>query len=147
MWSAVKKAQKAELELPKFSIRTASDLAGVLNRLGIDLDDPELLSGVFESARPSFVGPAIHEAVIDVDESETEAAAATAVIDTPVSSTETPPKRVFRVDQPFYFLLVERKTGLIARRDRRAADPANTKSGWVNHIRAPAHRSAFGRRT
>jgi serpin B len=114
VWTALNKGRHAELELPKFTIRTRSDLAGVLDQLGIGLNDPELLSGVFASAAPSVVDTAIHEAVIEVDETSTEAAAATGITDVPVSWTETAPTPVFRVDHPFYFLLVERKTGLIA---------------------------------
>lgn len=56
----------------------------------------------------------IHEAMIEVDETETEAAAVTAITDVPISWRKTDPIPVFRVDHPFYFLLVERKTGLIA---------------------------------
>jgi serpin B len=113
-WTALDKGRHAELELPKFTIRTRVKLGGVLDQLGISVADPELLSGVFASAEPSFLGTAIHEAVIEVDETSTEAAAATAVTDDLISWTETEPTPVFRVDQPFYFLLVERKTGLIA---------------------------------
>ena len=114
VWTDLDKGRHAELELPKFTIRTRRALGRVLGRLDIGLGDPQLLSGMFVSAEPTMSGSVIHEAVIEVAELETEAAAATAIGSEAISFTETEPTPVFRVDRPFYFLLVERKTGLIA---------------------------------
>lgn len=111
-WAALDHAQQAQLELPRFSLRSRKQLAGVLGTFGLRLGDPQLLSRLLASGEPVTVEPAIHEAFIQVDETSTEAAAATAIGAEAIAAYEPPP--VFRVDQPFYFLLVERKTGLIA---------------------------------
>jgi serpin B len=111
-WAALDRSQDAELELPRFSLRSRKQLAGVLRKLGLSLSDPQLVSRLLASGEPVIVEPAIHEAFIQVDETSTEAAAATAIAEVPTDVDVPPP--VFRVDQPFYFLLVERKTGLIA---------------------------------
>jgi serpin B len=112
VWGALGQSQQAELELPKFNLRSRRSLSGVLEQIGLNLRDPQLMSRLLASSEPLTVDLAIHEAFIQVDETSTEAAAATAVTADPIGEDEPPP--VFRVDQPFYFLLVERKTGLVA---------------------------------
>jgi serpin B len=75
------------------------------------LNDPQLFEGMLTSGEALSIDLAIHEAFIQVDETATEAAAATAITAVPISASEPVP--VFRVDRPFYFALVERRTGLI----------------------------------
>jgi serpin B len=111
VWADLKDSRQADLELPKFTLRSRKQLPDALDKLGLRLGDPRLLSGLLASGEPTSVGLAIHEAFIQVDETSTEAAAATAIGDRLIMEREPPP--VFRVDQPFYFLLVERRTGLV----------------------------------
>jgi serpin B len=111
VWGALKGAETAKLELPKFSLRSPRPLAHVMRELAIDLHDPRLLQGLVASGEPLAVDVAVHEAFIQVDEISTEAAAATGATSVSVSATKPPP--IFRVDRPFYFLLVERRTGLV----------------------------------
>jgi serpin B len=111
VWAAFSRAQEAALELPRFGVRSQSELVGVMHKLDLDLRDPRLLSGVLTSGEPGKIDLASHEAFIQVDETSTEAAAVTAI--GRLKDEEHAPPPVFRVDRPFYFLLVERRTGLI----------------------------------
>lgn len=110
-WAALSTSRRTDLELPKFSLRSRKDLPGVLDALDLDLNDPQLFEGMLTSGEALSIDLAIHEAFIQVDETATEAAAATATTAVPISASEPVP--VFRVDRPFYFALVELRTGLI----------------------------------
>lgn len=112
VWGAFDSPQTAELELPRFSLRSRNILNKVLHKLGLDLRDPQLLRGLLETDEQIALDLAVHEAFFQVDETSTEAAAATAIaVQHPVSTISPPP--VFRVDRAFHFLLVDRRTGLI----------------------------------
>lgn len=111
-----------ELSLPKFKYRVNRDLVDVLVAMGIrslfgaDAD----LSGITTAER-LYVSDIIHEAVIDVSEYGTEAAAATAVV---IKATAAPtPPIAFIVDRPFLFSIrdVETKVVIFA---GRVVDPA-----------------------
>src|SRR6476619_5663592 len=75
VWSALDNSRDADLELPKFTLRSREHLNGVLGKLRLDLNDPRLFEGMLMSDEP--LGIEIHEAFIQVDETSTEAAAAT----------------------------------------------------------------------
>jgi len=111
VWAALKHPREAEFELPRFTLRSRKELEDALVKLGLHLDDPQLLQGLLASKEKTFIDVAVHEAFIRVDEISTEAAAATEI--TSVPEAEEEPLPVFRVDRPFYFLLVEQRTGLI----------------------------------
>jgi serpin B len=111
VWGALDDSSRAEFELPRFTLRSRRELGGALRKLDVDVHDPRLLQGLLASGEPIRVDLAIHEAFIQVDETATEAAASTAIGSAPSSAHARP--SVFRVDRPFYFLLVEKRTGLI----------------------------------
>jgi serpin B len=62
--------------------------------------------------RDLFVSEVIHKAFLDVAETGTEAAAATAVI-MPRAAMVTEKPSVFRIDHPFFFLIRDNGTGSI----------------------------------
>jgi serpin B len=97
--------RRIELHLPKWTFRADADLAGlgpaVLYRPGADL------SGI---APGLWVAKASHQAYIAVDETGTEAAAATTVM--MATSGEVQPPPVVRVDHPFAFAIVHKPTGV-----------------------------------
>jgi serpin B len=76
----------------------------------VRLDDPQLQAGLLASGELVSIDHAIHEAFIQVDETSTEAAAATAFGHIMIEEIGT---AVFRLDRPFYFMLVDHRTGLI----------------------------------
>jgi serpin B len=106
--------RRVDLELPRFSIETHQTLADPLRAMGMTAAfDPAVanFSGITTEA-PLAISEVIHQANITVDESGTEAAAATAVV---IGETAGPPSEpvVVHFDQPFLFALRDRETGAV----------------------------------
>jgi serpin B len=115
-WMAGLKPRLVELSLPRFhsssSVRLDQPLRALGMNLAFDLSRADF-SGMTDADRLA-ISAIIHEAVVDVDEKGTEAAAATAV--TMVRSSamirpETPV--VVRADRPFLYLIRDNATGAI----------------------------------
>jgi serpin B len=101
------------LTMPRFDFEEELKLIDLMKGLGLRLPfDPygADFSGVTKKER-LYIYEALHKATITVDEKGTEAAAATAVLDMPVSSVG-PPVTV-TLDRPFIFAIQERQTGVI----------------------------------
>jgi serpin B len=98
------------VSLPKFSFTTRLDLIPVLSGLGIkDLFDPTKsdLSGI-DGAQDLYVNVVVQQAMIEVDEEGTVAAAATGgVVETSGAAEGV------TIDHPFLFLLRDTKTGSV----------------------------------
>jgi len=105
-----------ELFLPKFYISSKfSDLATTLSEMGMPLlfSNSANLAGIDEN-KDIKVDQVIHEAVINVTESGTEASAATEIGMVGMSAVlEEPQPTVFNANHPFMFLLVDDRTKLI----------------------------------
>jgi hypothetical protein len=102
--------QPVEIYLPRFSLESAFDLNQPLSNLGMpDAFAPERadFSGIdgMQDLSVSFVR---HQAWVEVDETGTEAAAATV---TGVTTSVVISAPVFRVDHPFIFIIRDRHTG------------------------------------
>ncbi|KAH0620394.1 hypothetical protein JD844_020802 [Phrynosoma platyrhinos] len=112
-WAQTFKYEQVHLYIPKFSLSTSYDLKNLLQRLGVinvfghDAD----LSGIVEEGK-LMVNKAIHKAVIDVHETGTEAAAVT-VMTMMGASAFAPPPTVIKLNRPFLFLIVDKKTNSI----------------------------------
>ncbi len=111
--AAVRPTQVA-LELPRVRVRGEASLLQPLGALGVrtlftsDAD----LSGVTGGAEGLTVDAAVHKAVLTLDESGLEGAAATAVIMTRLAAVITPPRPVpVPVDRPFLLLVRHRRSG------------------------------------
>jgi serpin B len=101
------------INLPRFKIRNRISLVETLSKLGIpNLFSEELadLSGI-EPKRLLYVTDAVHEAVIEVAEKGTEAAAATGIAMGERSAR--PPEKQFIADRPFIFLISDWQTKTI----------------------------------
>ena len=107
---------EAVLAVPKFDFDSEHDLSKTLPFLG--------MGAAFDPARADFsgiapqlyIGTAIQKANVTVDESGTEAAAATfaVMLEGCIGPMENvPPPRPFVADRPFLFLIRETRTGLI----------------------------------
>lgn len=99
---------KVNLSLPRFKVRQNRDLIAQLNAYGLS----RLAGGDYSGISPQGVGSVgsiLHEAVVTVDESGTEAAAATAVVMARGAfiREENKPKEV-RADRPFAFAIIHR---------------------------------------
>jgi len=102
-----------DLTMPKFGIETKADLVKALAALGMpdafDADAADF-SGITTQAR-LYISDVVHQANIDVDESGTTAAAATAVV---IGKTAAPVDHVsLHIDRPFLFVLRDTQTGAV----------------------------------
>lgn len=117
-WTAALEARDTEVALPKFSVRTSLDLVDALRALGIErvFDRRADLSGMVADPDrdPLYVSKVVHEAVIEVDEVGTEAAAATAAIVKRLGGrNRVPVVPTFRADHPFVYLIRDAETGVV----------------------------------
>ncbi len=106
--------REVEVSLPKFQMTTQFKLNQQLEDLGMtDAFGPADFSGI--STNPLYISSVIHKAFINVDETGTEAAAATAVIVNVMASfvSYTPPPVVFNADHPFLFLIRDTQSGSV----------------------------------
>ncbi len=107
-----------DLFMPKFGINTRTQLAADLAKMGMpDAFSPQRadFSQITDADRV-YIGRVIHQANIDVDETGTEAAAATAVVgDTTGGCGPASPRttKTLRLNHPFMFFLRDVKTGAI----------------------------------
>jgi serpin B len=109
------------LSMPKFSFRSRAQLKDTLSELGMPIafSDHADFSGITKQ-EPLEIADVIHQAFIAVDETGTEAAAATAVV---FRSVSAPLKQVeLKIDRPFLFLIQDDGTGTVLFMGR-VADP------------------------
>jgi len=98
-----------QFALPKFEFETEFTLSQVLREMGMvdTFSTAADLSGMLEGGG-LFVSEAFHKTFVAVDESGTEAAAATAVV---IGETSVPSADyTLSADRPFYFLIRDRET-------------------------------------
>lgn len=125
------------LTLPRMHLEWQRDLKDTLIAMGAptpfgdDADFTGMVTFPYPGSRAGEIGlkisHVIHQARLDVDEQGAEAAAATAVMDVAVTAMRRgpppPPPIVFRANRPFFFLLRDRRTGLILFMGRYVAPP------------------------
>jgi serpin B len=104
---------EADVEMPKFKMSAQFGLAQTLGAMGMPsaFDKRADFSGM-DGTHKLFISAVVHEAVVEVNEQGTEAAAATAVVGV-MKVMAPPPVPVFRMDHPFIFLIRDRQTGSI----------------------------------
>jgi serpin B len=104
------------VELPRFKIRYRTDLTQVLPTLGVQaIFDPSRadLRGIADVGTPRlYVNLALQEAVVEVTEEGTRAAAATVIGLRAASAPFSSPPYLFRADRPFGFVIYNRKAGV-----------------------------------
>lgn len=106
------KKQKVRLFLPKFKLTTKFELSDHLSKMGMPIafSSRADFSGMSESEK-LFISNVIHKAFVAVDETGTEAAAATGVT---IGVTSVGPMApVFRADHPFMFVIRDNVSGSI----------------------------------
>jgi len=111
-WVAAMKPQNVLVALPRFKATTTLLLADTLQAMGMADAfglPPADFSGM-TGKKDLFISQVIHKAFVDVNETGTEAAAATAVI----MEGGGPPRFVqFTADHPFLFLIRDNRSGSI----------------------------------
>jgi serpin B len=104
---------RVDLHLPRARLEAGTRLAGPLATLGVcrifDMAAPAV-TGVAD--QPLFISDAVHRAVLRVDESGIEGAAATAMVMRAVAFRSLPEVEMV-VDRPFYLLVGHRATGAV----------------------------------
>ena len=115
------------LSMPRFGIETRANLNQILIALGMPLAFATAadFSGI-HTPGPLYIGTAIHQANIDVDEKGTEASAATAVgMDTGGGPSAV--KQIsLHLDHPFLFFVRDLDTGTVLFMGR-VMDPSAAK--------------------
>ncbi len=113
------------LAMPPFEFTASYSLTGPLSELGItDAFSSERadFSG-FTGGRDLFISEVVHKAFVKVDETGTEAAAATGLIMATTAMPSDPPLP-FILDRPFVFLIMDDISGTVLFMGR-VANPAN----------------------
>ena len=109
---AAMQPQEVILSMPKFTFEARIGLKEFLSGMGLqaafDLNAADF-SGI-DARRGLFIGDAIHNAFISVDEKSTEAAAATFIM---MMQSRVPQGIVLTIDRPFFFFIRDVPTGTI----------------------------------
>jgi serpin B len=111
-WRAGLHEGDVQLQLPKFKATAKSRLGETLRAMGMPLaftDGGADFTGMSDREH-LFIGAVVHEAVVEVDEQGTVAAAATAV---EMKAASAPLIVTVRADRPFLFLIVDDATQAI----------------------------------
>lgn len=117
-WMRCFENMKGTVVLPRFKVEHKLELTTILQNLGMaQAFDPQ--SARFDCIAPPpppiWIDRVIHQALVEVDEEGTEAAAATAVLATGSSLAWSPGARVFQmiVERPFFFAIRDHRSGTI----------------------------------
>ena len=108
---------KVIVTFPKFTMTQQFELNGALTKMGMGQAFSASADFSGMTGKPEFtISAAIHKAYIDVNETGTEAAAATATVMRATAMRAPmyePPPIIFRADHPFLFLIRDTKSGSI----------------------------------
>ena len=111
-WKNNMQPMEVALSLPKFKFEETYQMKDDLAQMGMPtaFTSDANFSGI-SSTNQLSISQVIHKTFIDVTESGTEAAAATAVVMLTTGMPERP--KIFNADHPFIFIIQEKKTGNI----------------------------------
>ncbi len=114
-WMGQLKPLPGTVLLPRFQVKFDANLHRAFEAMGLGvLFDPASaqLEGLMSDGTTPFLSGVQHQAVVDLDEEGTEAAAATDLL-IPVSYTPKPPKTfLMQVDRPFFFAIQDNTAGI-----------------------------------
>lgn len=113
-WTASLREREVDVSLPKFQLDWGGSVKDDLKKLGMTraFAGGADFSGI-TSADALYVSDVRHKAFIAVDETGTEAAAATAVVMTKETVSIKPPPATFTADHPFVFVIRDVKKGRV----------------------------------
>jgi len=111
------KYERVSVTIPKFKMTSTFSLKDVLSSMGMKkafifgTADFSGMNGVTSGLERLYISAVIHKAFVDVNETGTEAAAATAVVMAAGCAPRRP--KTFQADHPFLFLIRDMRTGSI----------------------------------
>jgi serpin B len=113
-WLAKLSSQRVQVSLPRFRLTEQIELKSALSAMGMPLafDVGAADFSGMTGTRDVAISAVVHKAFVDVDETGTEAAAATGVVMARTAAIANIPV-VFRADHPFLFLIRENHSGSI----------------------------------
>lgn len=104
---------KVQVSLPRFKLHAGCQLSEPLKRLGVtQAFNPATadFSQITSDPEGLYVSEIVHQAMVDVNEEGTEAAAATGVLMVAGCAREVEMPKEFLADRPFLFLIYDRDT-------------------------------------
>ncbi len=106
--------ERVQLGMPRFTVDYGLNLVATLDQMGMPsaFSNAADFSGITDED-PLCITAVIHKAVVEVDETGTEAAAATAVVMGADASMPAPPDVILTLDRPYIFLIRDRATGAL----------------------------------
>jgi serine protease inhibitor len=114
-WRSRFAPQEGTLELPKFTLRAKAELSKPLTAMGMPTAFAPAAAdfqGISKVAEGLWIARVDHSVFVSVDETGTEAAAATAVGFATMGMAAAPQNRFeMLVDRPFFFAIVDKPTG------------------------------------
>jgi serpin B len=114
-WIANETSQHVRMTLPKFKAEQKMSLSSTLQSMGMPtaFSAKADFSGISTAKEGLIIGDVLHKAFIEVDESGTVAAAATAVVGIGGGAPQQIEPIAFRADHPFLFFLRDKTSGAI----------------------------------
>lgn len=100
--------------IPKFKIESGYEARPILNKLGLQKafsDDADFSS--ISGKKDLYISNVLQKAVVEINERETKAAAATSVIMRIKSARVANEKKYFKANRPFIFAIVDNRTNII----------------------------------
>lgn len=116
-WIKSLQGRDVEVAVPRFRIGKRTDLGATLAAMGMpaafEMDKADF-SGM-TGDQELFIAKVVHEAVVEVEEQGTVAAAVTKVegVKSAEKDEEPPPRIRFTADHPFFFVIRDEGTGSI----------------------------------
>lgn len=100
-----------DLYLPRFRVDANLSLVEVLGSLGMKAAFTPAADFSAITSEPLWISAVVHQALVEVDETGTEAAAATGAVAATAAAIDRPRPVVFRADHPFMFAIRDTATG------------------------------------
>lgn len=113
-WTNELKKKEVMLDLPKFKLEESYQMKTLLADMGMPaaFDDRADFS-LFNEELPLKVDSIFHKAVVEIDETGTEAAAATGMVISPLSASYNVNSVEFIANHPFIFIIKDNKMNVI----------------------------------
>ena len=111
-WLSEADSVDREIIMPKFTIESKFKLIPALSDMGMEIafSDSADFPNIFEDTLSLTITRVLHNAMIEVNEEGTEAAAATVV---EIGTTSIGPSNIIEINRPFIFIIHERYTHAI----------------------------------